>query len=81
MKEDDSVTEPALETSKTKNDSVATAAAKGLTPMMAQYLTIKRDNPNCLLFYRMGDFYELFVYCVDVDCWSGLVWYCLVRHC
>ena len=60
MKEDDSVTEPALETSKTKNDSVATAAAKGLTPMMAQYLTIKRDNPNCLLFYRMGDFYELF---------------------
>ncbi len=33
---------------------------KGVTPMMAQYLAIKRDNPNCLLFYRMGDFYELF---------------------
>ena len=28
--------------------------------MMAQYLTIKRDNPDGLLFYRMGDFYELF---------------------
>ncbi|MDE0537180.1 MAG: DNA mismatch repair protein MutS, partial [Rhodospirillales bacterium] len=28
--------------------------------MMAQYLAIKRDNPGCLLFYRMGDFYELF---------------------
>ncbi|MDP6927658.1 MAG: DNA mismatch repair protein MutS, partial [Rhodospirillales bacterium] len=28
--------------------------------MMAQYLAIKRDNPNSLLFYRMGDFYELF---------------------
>ena len=28
--------------------------------MMAQYLSIKRQNPNCLLFYRMGDFYELF---------------------
>ena len=30
------------------------------TPMMAQYLTIKRAHPDCLLFYRMGDFYELF---------------------
>jgi len=31
-----------------------------VTPMMAQYLDIKRRNPGCLLFYRMGDFYELF---------------------
>ncbi len=28
--------------------------------MMAQYLAIKRDHPDSLLFYRMGDFYELF---------------------
>ncbi len=28
--------------------------------MMAQYLEIKTANPDCLLFYRMGDFYELF---------------------
>ncbi|MGO1119447.1 DNA mismatch repair protein MutS [Rhodovibrionaceae bacterium A322] len=28
--------------------------------MMAQFLEIKEDNPDCLLFYRMGDFYELF---------------------
>ena len=28
--------------------------------MMQQYLTIKRENPDGLLFYRMGDFYELF---------------------
>ncbi|MFQ5774511.1 MAG: DNA mismatch repair protein MutS [Kiloniellaceae bacterium] len=28
--------------------------------MMAQYLEIKRAHPGCLLFYRMGDFYELF---------------------
>jgi DNA mismatch repair protein MutS len=28
--------------------------------MMAQYLAIKEDHPQCLLFYRMGDFYELF---------------------
>src|SRR3712207_5011664 len=31
-----------------------------VTPMMAQYLEIKAANPDCLLFYRMGDFYELF---------------------
>lgn len=30
------------------------------TPMMQQYLTIKADYPDVLLFYRMGDFYELF---------------------
>ncbi len=30
------------------------------TPMMRQYLTIKAQHPNILLFYRMGDFYELF---------------------
>ncbi|WP_244639759.1 DNA mismatch repair protein MutS [Aureimonas glaciei] len=32
----------------------------GPTPMMAQYIEIKAANPDCLLFYRMGDFYELF---------------------
>jgi len=30
------------------------------TPMMQQYLRIKAENPETLLFYRMGDFYELF---------------------
>jgi DNA mismatch repair protein MutS len=30
------------------------------TPMMAQYLEIKAQNPEALLFYRMGDFYEMF---------------------
>ncbi|MCL7939621.1 DNA mismatch repair protein MutS [Halomonas sp. ATCH28] len=30
------------------------------TPMMSQYLKIKREHPDVLLFYRMGDFYELF---------------------
>ncbi len=30
------------------------------TPMMAQYLEIKRGHPDALLLYRMGDFYELF---------------------
>jgi DNA mismatch repair protein MutS len=31
-----------------------------VTPMMEQFLEIKGANPDCLLFYRMGDFYELF---------------------
>lgn len=37
------------------------AAAPGrITPMMEQYIEIKAANPDSLLFYRMGDFYELF---------------------
>ncbi|QTU82585.1 DNA mismatch repair protein MutS [Carnobacteriaceae bacterium zg-C25] len=31
-----------------------------VTPMMAQYLAIKENYKDCLLFYRLGDFYELF---------------------
>jgi DNA mismatch repair protein MutS len=31
------------------------------TPMMKQYMEIKKQYPDCLLFYRMGDFYELFL--------------------
>lgn len=40
-----------------------TTATKDLsahTPMMRQYLTIKAEFPHTLIFYRMGDFYELF---------------------
>src|SRR5260370_32735678 len=48
----------------THDPSPALAGGSGsdsvTTPMMAQYLEIKRANPDCLLFYRMGDFYELF---------------------
>ena len=36
------------------------SAADGITPMMAQYLSLKSAHPDYLLFYRMGDFYELF---------------------
>ena len=46
-----------------KNDNAAKPAATDLrdaTPMMVQYLSIKAENPDSLLFYRMGDFYELF---------------------
>jgi len=38
----------------------AAEAASRVTPMMEQYLEIKAANPGLLLFYRMGDFYELF---------------------
>src|SRR6476620_665828 len=36
------------------------AAGQPVTPVMEQYIEIKAANPDCLLFYRMGDFYELF---------------------
>src|ERR1700723_1713545 len=38
----------------------AAEVAARVTPMMEQYLEIKAANPGLLLFYRMGDFYELF---------------------
>src|SRR5689334_6988862 len=38
----------------------ATDAPSRVTPMMEQYLEIKAAHPGLLLFYRMGDFYELF---------------------
>ena len=31
-----------------------------LTPMMRQYMDIKQQNPDSLLFFRLGDFYEMF---------------------
>ncbi len=37
-----------------------TIEQQSLTPMMQQYLRIKAEHPDILLFYRMGDFYELF---------------------
>src|SRR5690606_14914828 len=33
---------------------------KAFTPMMAQFFAIKAEHQDCLLFFRMGDFYELF---------------------
>jgi len=37
-----------------------TVKAKGPSPFMVQYLGIKAEHPDALLFFRMGDFYELF---------------------
>ena len=52
----------------TKSQSVSPSAARyhspvsslDHTPMMRQYLALKAEHPDRLLFYRMGDFYELF---------------------
>ena len=43
-----------------RTPSVAAAEAAQHTPMMQQYLRIKAEHPGTLVFYRMGDFYELF---------------------
>jgi DNA mismatch repair protein MutS len=43
-----------------RNDSGVNPDLSAHTPMMAQYLRIKAEHPDTLVFYRMGDFYELF---------------------
>ncbi len=40
--------------------AAAPVVPPGVTPSMAQFLEIKTANPDCILWYRMGDFYELF---------------------
>jgi DNA mismatch repair protein MutS len=44
----------------TTDDAAAAAERAGATPFMAQYLALKAGHPDALLFFRMGDFYELF---------------------
>lgn len=41
--------------------SNSTSPREFTTPMMQQYLRIKGEYPDCLLFFRLGDFYELFL--------------------
>src|SRR5690242_12130888 len=43
-----------------REGSLASTELSQHTPMMQQYLRIKAEHPNSLVFYRMGDFYELF---------------------
>ncbi len=43
-----------------ETSAAAERDATRVTPMMAQYVELKNANPDSLLFYRMGDFYELF---------------------
>src|SRR3954462_11859426 len=52
---------PNLVSSESSGESQRPSAdLPGTTPMMQQYLGIKAQHPDILLFYRMGDFYELF---------------------
>ncbi|TPN89709.1 DNA mismatch repair protein MutS [Mesorhizobium sp. CU2] len=44
----------------TPETTTTAPATGGVTPMMEQFIEIKAANPDSLLFYRMGDFYELF---------------------
>jgi DNA mismatch repair protein MutS len=43
-----------------KSSTTGKAGAPKLTPMLVQYLEIKREHPEALLLFRMGDFYETF---------------------
>ncbi len=43
-----------------KNEGADASGISGHTPMMQQYLRLKAQHPEIPMFYRMGDFYELF---------------------
>ena len=43
-----------------KKESLEAVKEKGFTPMMQQYLDVKNENQDCILMYRLGDFYEMF---------------------
>ena len=55
------MTQPAKQVTKAEAD----------TPMMRQYHRIKKDHPDAILFYRMGDFYEMFM--EDAKIASGIL--------
>src|SRR5215831_5966853 len=54
------VQQPISVPASTPADTPSAEASARVTPMMEQYLEIKAGHPGLLLFYRMGDFYELF---------------------
>ncbi len=51
---------PLLDSPDSAPDAKDIAGGYRITPMFRQYLEVKRQYPDALLFYRMGDFYELF---------------------
>lgn len=67
MRSDESSSdEQPADTSSAAKPAVNRPAEQKLTPMMAQFMEIKAANPGSLLFYRMGDFYELFFHDAEV---------------
>lgn len=49
-----------IERTQMEDNNLFYCSSKDTTPMMAQYIEAKSQYPGCLLFFRMGDFYELF---------------------
>lgn len=54
------------------------AAEPGVTPVMAQYLAAKAEQPDSLVFFRMGDFYELFF--TDAETAAGVLGITLTKR-
>ena len=52
--------ETELDSAKSKYALRPPSSSFGLTPMMVQYIQIKEKHESNILFYRMGDFYEMF---------------------
>jgi len=55
-----------------------TAKVKSPTPMIAQYMRVKETHPDSLLFYRMGDFYEMFF--EDAEIGAGILGITLTKR-
>lgn len=68
MRKDDSIPETpqAGYEADATTSPVVDAGDQKLTPMMAQFIEIKSANPGSLLFYRMGDFYEMFFHDAEI---------------
>ena len=43
------------------NKEIFNSNNKKLSPVIKQFLSIKENNEDCIIFYRLGDFYELFL--------------------
>ena len=54
------MSQAALKITEDTPPGVEDLVAMGHTPMMAQYHSLKAQYPDCILFFRMGDFYEMF---------------------
>ncbi|MBM4317425.1 MAG: DNA mismatch repair protein MutS [Deltaproteobacteria bacterium] len=49
-----------MENNSNHSNASADLIPQNLTPMLAQYLEVKRQYPDAIVFYRLGDFYEMF---------------------
>jgi DNA mismatch repair protein MutS len=55
-----SMIDTSLPESQNEGPETSDIARTASTPMLKQYYTLKKEHPGCLLFFRLGDFYELF---------------------